>query len=111
VRAARLRRNADIDAVRRHGALHRDRLFALRARPNATGQIRIAVSAPGSLGRAVARNRTRRRTREAFRLVIKDMGAAAGHDLLVVALPPAAAASGAALRRAAAGALAWLAKS
>ena len=42
-------------------------MFALRARLNGLGVIRVAVAAPRSLGRAVARNRSRRRLREAKR--------------------------------------------
>ena len=46
--------------------------------------MRLAVSAPRTLGRSVARNRARRRLREAFRLEIAPI-ASGGHDLLVVA--------------------------
>src|SRR5207245_7905720 len=94
--AARLRRNGDIAAVREANVAVQHRLFALRARANDLGVTRLAVSAPRSLGTAVARNRERRRLREAFRIVVKDRRAAIGRDVLVTALrdmvaaPPAA---------------------
>ena len=83
--AARLRRSADIAAVRSEGSKLQHRLFALRARPNDLGMMRLAVSAPRSLGRATKRNRARRRVREAFRVEIASLDAAAPHDLLIVA--------------------------
>ena len=111
VRAARLRRNADIAAVRSQGTELRHRLFGLRARPNGMDEIRIAVSTPRSLGRAVARNRARRRLREAFRVAIRAAGDGKGHDLVVVVRAPIASASHEALREAAAAAIAGLARS
>jgi ribonuclease P protein component len=80
-------------------------LFALRARPNGLDVIRIAVAAPRSLGRAVARNRSRRRLREAFRSAIGDLPRGPGCDVVIVARPPTATAPFAELRRAVAGAL------
>lgn len=80
-------------------------LFALRARPNGLDAIRIAVAAPRSLGRAVARNRSRRRLREAFRAAIRDLASGPGCDVVIVARPPTASAPFADLRTAAAVAL------
>ena len=81
------------------------RLFALRARPNPVPEIRLAVSAPRSLGRAVSRNRVRRRLREAFRVAIGDVDRASGLDLLIVARAAAGTVEHGALRAAAADAL------
>jgi len=78
------------------------RLFALRARPNGLAEIRVAVSAPRSLGRAVARNRVRRRVREAFRLAIGAVDHSLGLDLLIVARAAAGTVEHEALRDAAA---------
>lgn len=103
--AARLRRNAEIAAVWSDGVKLQHSLFALRARPNGLGAIRIAVSAPRSLGRAVARNRARRRLREAFRTVIRALDDGGGCDLVVVARPAVALAQHAELREAAGAAL------
>ena len=99
VDAARLRRNADIAAVRSEGTRWQHELFSLRARPNGVNAIRLAVSAPRTLGRSVARNRARRRLREAFRTEIAPLGVA-GHDLLIVARGPVGAADYSTLRAA-----------
>ena len=51
--------------------------------------MRLAVTAPRSVGRAVARNRARRRVREAFQRAIELGGVRTGVDLLVTARPEA----------------------
>jgi ribonuclease P protein component len=79
--------------------------FALRARPNGLKVIRVAVAAPRSLGRAVARNRSRRRLREAFRAAIGDLAGAVGCDIVIVARPRTASAAFGDLRTAASEAL------
>jgi ribonuclease P protein component len=109
VDAARLRRDADIAAVWSEGMKVQHSMFAVRARVNGLGVIRIAVAAPRSLGRAVARNRSRRRIREAFRAAIRDLPNRPGCDVVIVARPPTASAAFADLRAAAAAALASLA--
>jgi ribonuclease P protein component len=109
VDAARLRRDADIAAVWSEGMKIQHPMFALRARPNGLDAIRIAVAAPRSLGRAVARNRSRRRLREAFRAEI-NLAGGAGCDIVIVARAPIASAAFADLRKAAAAALDSLAR-
>ena len=101
VDAARLRRNADIAAVWSEGVKIQHSMFALRARPNRLDVFRVAVAAPRSLGGAVARNRSRRRLREAFRAAIGDVVSGPGCDLVIVARPHAASAVFADLRAAA----------
>jgi ribonuclease P protein component len=110
VDAARLRRDADIAAVWSEGMKIQHSMFALRARPNGLDVIRIAVAAPRSLGRAVARNRSRRRLREAFRAEIGDLSGGPGCDLVIVARAQTASAAFADLRRAAAAALGSIAE-
>jgi len=110
VEAARLRRDADIAAVWSEGMKIQHAMFALRARPNGLDVIRIAVAAPRSLGRAVARNRSRRRLREAFRSAITGLASGAGYDLVVVTRPHVASAPFGDLRTAAAAALAALSR-
>jgi ribonuclease P protein component len=110
VDAARLRRDADIAAVWSEGMRIQHSMFALRARPNELDAIRIAVAAPRSLGRAVARNRSRRRLREAFRAEIGELATGPGCDLVIVARPQTASAAFADLRKAAAAALRSLAE-
>jgi ribonuclease P protein component len=105
VDAARLRRDADIAAVWSEGMKIQHSMFALRARRNGLDEIRVAVAAPRSLGRAVARNRSRRRLREAFRAAISDLVSGPGYDVVIVARPLTASAAFADLRKAAAVAL------
>jgi ribonuclease P protein component len=105
VDAARLRRDADIAAVWSEGMRIQHSMFALRARPNGLDVIRLAVAAPRSLGRAVARNRSRRRLREAFRLAIGDLGGGPACDMVIVARPQTASTAFGELRKAAAAAL------
>jgi ribonuclease P protein component len=106
--AARLRRDADFAAVMSEGTPLQHRYFALRSRPNGLDAIRLAVSAPRSLGRAVGRNRARRRLREAFRLAIRDLPDGEGRDLVVTARAPIRTAPFAELRTAVSSALAAL---
>lgn len=100
--AARLRRDADIAAVWSEGIKIQNSMFALRARPNGLALIRIAVAAPRSLGRAVKRNRSRRRLREAFRVAIEGLARAPGCDLVIVARSQAGSAAFADLKNGAA---------
>jgi ribonuclease P protein component len=109
VDAARLRRDADIAAVWSEGKRIQHSMFALRARPNGLDVIRMAVAAPRSLGRAVVRNRARRRLREAFRSSINDLERGPGSDLVIVARSQAGSAPFADLKKAAAAALGSLA--
>lgn len=89
MRSTRLRRTVDIARVRSHGIARTDRLFVMHALPTISGELRIAVSASRALGTAVARNRTRRRIREAIRVALRERGTARSADLLVVARPAA----------------------
>jgi ribonuclease P protein component len=109
VDAARLRRDADIAAVWSEGMKIQHSLFALRARHNGLDAIRVAVAAPRSLGRAVARNRSRRRLREAFRAAIREVASGPGYDLVIVARAPTSSAPFGDLRAAASASLASLA--
>jgi len=65
---ARLRGRAEYLRVFRNGAKHRSAELALYACPNSFGRNRIGVSVGRKHGKAVIRNRTRRRIKEAFRL-------------------------------------------
>lgn len=62
--------------------------------------MRIAVTASRALGGAVARNRARRRVREAFRVALRDRDVRAGRDIVVSVRRPAIAAPAAAIRAA-----------
>ena len=90
VPAARLRRSADIANVRAAGRSLRRTSFAARIlRTDARG-VRIAVTAPRTLGSSVARNRMRRRVREAFRRALAATRPLPAMDIIVTARPEAA---------------------
>lgn len=83
MRAARLRRSSDIARVRTEGRAIRRNAFVVRVRRGDGAAVRVAVVAPGSVGRAVSRNRARRRVREAFRHALAPISLSAGADMLV----------------------------
>jgi len=88
MRAARLRRSGDIQALRTEGRSLRRAAFLARVRRTDRREARLAVTAPRTVGHAVERNRARRRVREAFRRAIDDltvMTGLDGLDLLVTA--------------------------
>jgi ribonuclease P protein component len=89
MRAARLRRTADIAAVRAEGRSLRKGAFNARVRRTGGTEIRIAVTASRQLGSAVARNRARRRVREAFRRAVASGGAGLSMDVLITVRPEA----------------------
>lgn len=100
MRAERLRRTKDIRVVRERGQQQSDRHFSIRAAANDRGVVRVAVASPRSIGGAVARNRARRRVREAIRVLLRERVSAPGTDIFVVARPPALDASADDLRAA-----------
>ena len=60
-----------------------DGLLVLYARPNRTGNNRVGVTVSKKLGKAVVRNRVRRRLREVYRL--NEDKFLSGWDIVVVA--------------------------
>jgi len=90
MRAARLRRSSDIATLRAEGRSHRRTAFTARVRLTGRRETRLAVTAPRAVGRAVVRNRARRRVREAFRRAIASGAPTTGLDLLVTARAEAA---------------------
>ena len=87
----RLRRDEEFRRVYRDGARRATTLVVLHALPNGLGTARLGIAVGGRFGPAVARNRLRRRLREAVRWHRARIDA--GADLVVV---PRAAAAGAA---------------
>lgn len=65
--------------------------FVLFVAPNPLGITRVGITVSGRVGKAVVRNKVRRRIREAVRARLSQLPA--GQDLLIVARPRAAAAS------------------
>jgi ribonuclease P protein component len=97
--AYRLRKSADIQRVRTARRSLAHPLLVLYTAPNEVGHPRLAVSvgrrSAKEFGKAVVRNRVRRRVREAARRHLAASGA--GLDLLFVARGPSATADWAAL--------------
>ena len=99
--AARLRRSTDIAAVRKIGRGVRDVAFTARIRPNDLSVMRLAVSAPLTVGISTIRNRARRRVREAFRQACAAIEPTPALDIVVTVRRDAIAADFSALRAAA----------
>lgn len=89
-RACRLVRRADFDAVYREGRKRTSREFAVFLRANGLPLSRFGWSIKKALGRAVRRNRIRRRVREIVRLHRSKI--AAGWDVVIHPRASAAAA-------------------
>jgi ribonuclease P protein component len=85
----RLRRTTDIAAVRAEGRTLRKGAFNARVRRTSGTEVRIAVTASRGIGSAVARNRARRRVREAFRRAVASGGAGLSMDVLITVRPEA----------------------
>jgi ribonuclease P protein component len=103
--AARLRRSTDIATVRKIGRGVRDVAFTARLRPNDLNVMRLAVSAPRTVGISTIRNRARRRVREAFRQACAAADITPALDIVVTVRRDAIAADFSALRAAAQAAL------
>jgi ribonuclease P protein component len=93
-REMRLRRREDFNAVHRRGRSWANAVLVVRVLPNALPQTRIGFSISKRVGKAVVRNRIKRRLREAVR-ALEPHG---GYDVVVIAREPAAAADYHALR-------------
>lgn len=84
----RLRERERFEQVRREGSCWNDRLLVLCALPNEQTLSRFGFSASRRVGKAVVRNRVKRRLREIVRL--RRQGIAAGWDVILIARPPIA---------------------
>jgi ribonuclease P protein component len=88
-REQRLRTPAEFAHVRElagRGWPHR--LLVLYVAPNDLDRARVGITVSGRVGKAVARNRIRRRLREALRTRLPKL--TLGRDVLVIARPPSA---------------------
>jgi ribonuclease P protein component len=94
-RAQRLTKSKDFATVHRKGRSLADRLLVLRFLKNDLGHNRYGFVVGRRVGKAVVRNRVRRRLREA----IRAEGLEGGWDVVVIARSGAAAADYHALRR------------
>jgi ribonuclease P protein component len=84
----RLRRAADVAHVRREGQAWRHPLMVLLVCPNGRSHSRFGFVTSRRIGKAVVRNRVKRRLREAVRRQMADL--AAGWDCLFIAREPIA---------------------
>jgi ribonuclease P protein component len=87
-RKHRLTRSIDFKRVRRTGKSHAHPLAVLITLPNDLAVTRMGVSAAKSIGKAVQRNRAKRRLREALRSHLPEI--ATGWDVVVIARPDVA---------------------
>jgi ribonuclease P protein component len=87
MRAARLRHSGDIALVRAEGRSLRAASFNARIRRTAGSQTRMTVVASRAVGTAVARNRAKRRVREAFRRAFASSDAGPSIDLVITVRP------------------------
>ena len=85
-RAYRLRRPDQFQRVRREGRSWNTSLLLLNSAPSRRRQTRCGFVVAKRLGNAVVRNRAKRRTREAVRLVLAHI--ASGYDLVFVIRHP-----------------------
>jgi ribonuclease P protein component len=97
----RLRRRRDFIAVYRRGRFYGHHLIGLRTLANGGELTRFGFAVRKGIGKAVVRNRVRRRLREG----IRTLSLAPGWDIVVIARGPAAAADHEKLRDAVAGLL------
>jgi ribonuclease P protein component len=86
-RRHRLSRSRDFDAVYRRGRSVSTRFLVLYAfaREDDSGDPRLGLAVPKSLGTAVTRNRLKRRLREAWRSLLDDVPG--GRDYVLIARP------------------------
>ena len=85
-RHLRLRRRKDFDAVFQKGQVLTNRLLVLRSVPNQLPHNRYGFITSKRLGKAVVRNRVRRRLREG----VRALPTRAGWDVVISARVPAA---------------------
>lgn len=93
-RSERLRRRQDFAAVHREGRSTSGDLLVLRTRPNELPYNRYGFSVGKRVGKAVVRNRVKRRLRAALTILAAPLAAAAaagGRDVVIIARAPAAA--------------------
>lgn len=78
-----LKLNHIFQRLYRQGPSAANRYLVLYSRRNRLGENRVGITVGKKLGKAVVRNRTRRRLREVYRL--HEAQFTAGHDIVVVA--------------------------
>jgi len=84
----RLRANADFDRLRREGRTLLHPLLVLSILPNGLEYSRFGFAVGRRLGKAVERNRIKRRMREVIRVRMQKGEIAAGWDVVFIARHP-----------------------
>jgi ribonuclease P protein component len=84
----RLRANADFQRIRREGSAWTHPLLVLSALPNDMGHSRFGFIVGRRIGRAVKRNKTKRRMREAVRTRVQKGEIIEGWDIVFIARRP-----------------------
>lgn len=87
-RRYRLRKNADFQRVRRFGQSEANKFVVLIKLPNTLNHSRFGFAVSKRIGKAVVRNKTKRRMREATRLQLLEIET--GWDVLFIARKPIA---------------------
>lgn len=85
-RQDRLRRNSDFQRVRREGKFHASPLMVLAFLQNELDHSRFGFVVSKRLGKAVRRNKIKRRMREAIRLQLPHLKP--GFDVVLIARQP-----------------------
>jgi ribonuclease P protein component len=85
-RANRLRRRNDFAAAYQRGRAWSNDLLAVRARPNGLPLSRFGFAVGKRVGKAVVRNRVKRRLRE----IVRSLHPVGGWDVVIIARPAAA---------------------
>jgi ribonuclease P protein component len=86
----RLRENAEFQRLRREGQTLVRPLIVLSFLPNDLGYTRFGFAIGKRIGKAVVRNRIKRRMREAVRTRIQEGKVAEGWDIVLIARRPIA---------------------
>ena len=88
----RLRTNAEFERVRREGSTRLHPLLVLSCLPNGLEHSRFGFAVGRRIGKAVERNRVKRRLREAVRVRLQRGEITPGWDVVLVARHPVQAA-------------------
>ena len=92
-RTYRLRANADFQRIRHEGRIQVHPLLVMATLPNGLEQSRFGFAVGRRIGKAVARNRIKRRMRESVRVRMQRDEIVAGWDVLFIARHPVRGAS------------------